>query len=41
MQVTVPFLEDLERILTSDPATPPLAPQSSNAQCLAWETWAA
>ena len=40
MQVTVPFLEDLERILTSDPATGPLAPQSTYAPYLAWEAWA-
>ena len=40
MPVTVHFLEDLERILTSDQATPPLAPLSTNGPCLAWEVWA-
>ena len=40
MPVTVHFLEDLERILTSDPARPPLAPQSTNEPYLAWEAWA-
>ena len=35
--VTVNFLEDLERILTYDPASPPLA---TNEPCLAWEAWA-
>ena len=34
------FLEDLERILTSDPASPPLAPLSTNEPSLAWEAWA-
>ena len=38
--VTVHFLEDLERILTSDPASPPLATLSTNESCLAWEAWA-
>ena len=34
------FLEDLERILTSDPASPALAPLSPNELCLSWEAWA-
>ena len=34
------FLEDLERILTSDPASPPLAPLSTSEPCLACEAWA-
>ena len=34
------FLEGLERILTSDPARPPLAPLSTNEPCLACEAWA-
>ena len=38
--VTVHFLEDLERILTSDPASPPLAPLSTSEPCLACEAWA-
>ena len=38
--MTVHFLEDLERILTSHPASPPLAPLSSIEPCLAWEAWA-
>ena len=38
--VTVHFLEDLERILTSDPARPPLASQPTNEPCLASEPWA-
>ena len=38
--VTVYFLEDLERILTSDPASPPLAPLSTKEPCLALEAWA-
>ena len=38
--VTVHFLEDLERILTSVPARPPLAPLSTNEPCLACEAWA-
>ena len=38
--VTVHFLEDLERILTSDPARQPLAPLSTNEPCLACEAWA-
>ena len=29
----VHFLDDLERILTSEPASPPLAPQSTNEPC--------
>ena len=33
------FLEDSERILTSDPASPPLDLLSTNEQCLAWEAW--
>ena len=40
MPVTVHFLEDLERILTSDPARPPLAPLSTSEPCLACEAWA-
>ena len=38
--VTVHFLEDLERILISDPARPPLTPLSTNEPCLACEAWA-
>ena len=38
--VTVCFLEDLERILTSDPARPPLAPLSTSEPCFACEAWA-
>ena len=33
------FLEDLERILASDPARPPLAPQSTSEPCFACEAW--
>ena len=40
LPVTVHFLEDLERILTSDPASPPLAPLSTSEPCLACEAWA-
>ena len=40
MPVTVHFLADLERILTSDPASPPLVHLSTNDPCLAWATWA-
>ena len=35
----VQFLEDLERILTSDPARPPLAPLSTSVPCLACQGW--
>ena len=38
--MTVHFLEDLERILKSDPARPPLAPLSTSDPCLACEAWA-
>ena len=38
--VSVHFLEDLERILTSDPARPPLAPLSTSELWLAYEAWA-
>ena len=38
--VTVHFLEDLERNLTSDPAWPPLSPLSTSEPCLACEAWA-
>ena len=34
------FLEDLERILTSDPARPPYAPLSTSEPCLACLAWA-
>ena len=34
------FPEYLERILTSDPASPLLAPLSTNEPGLAWEAWA-
>ena len=40
MPVTVHFLGDLERILTSDQARPPLAPLSTSEPCLACEDWA-
>ena len=34
------FPRGLERILTSDPARPPLASLSTSEPCLACETWA-
>ena len=35
--VTVHFLEDLERILKSDPSSPSLEALSTKDPCLAWE----